>query len=174
MIATHHSLTYLPTAWYYNPFKFIYQTQDRSIEQQYTDGIRIFDFRIGFKKGLPIIKHGLILFNGDIFEILNFLNQHKDTYVMITLEDKNNSKFFIKFCETIVISYPNITFYGGANKYDWNNVIYSFKPANIPYVRPCNQSRWQLGWWPWLYAKLNNKKNIAKYKDVMIDFYEII
>lgn len=173
MIATHHSLTYLPTAWYNKPLKFIYQTQDRSIEQQYADGIRMFDFRIAFKKNKPIAKHGTVSFKGDIFEILSFLNQYKDCYVMITLEENKNFDKFYKFCENIVASYPNITFYGGASKSDWNTTIYSFKPANVPYVRPCNQSRWQLGICPRVYAKKHNKENIAKYKDVMIDFYEI-
>lgn len=78
--ATHNSLTFLPVKGFKKLFKFIYQNQDRSIEQQYTDGIRIFDFRVAFKKNKPIVKHGAVTFKGDIFYYLNYLNQFKDIY----------------------------------------------------------------------------------------------
>lgn len=174
ILATHQSLTYLPVKWFFRPFKFIYQTQDKNIRQQYADGIRVFDFRVSFKDGEPVIKHGLVEFKGDILDILGYLNQKNDSYVRLTLENGGCSEFpdFCKKCEE---NFRNIIFFGGTAKNDWKTELFKFREADVPPLVPCNQSRWEIGWWPWLYAKIHNKKNaiIHKGQNLMVDFYQI-
>lgn len=172
--ATYNSLTFLPVKGFKKLFKFIYQNQDRSIEQQYADGIRIYDFRVAFRKNKPIIKHGIVTFKGDMFYYLNYLNQYKDTYIRIWLEEDKNYSKFINFCKYIENTYKNIKFFGGQSKYNQTKQLYDFHNV-IPPIIECYQSRYKLGWYPYLYAKKNNAQNKKKYKDqnLMLDFYEI-
>ena len=160
MIGSHNSLTYLPVRqWYLKPFKWMAKCQSKPILDQYSKyGIRLFDFRVRFDTGNPIIAHGPFEFesktNCDVLEFLFWLDYVTElsgdpVYVRLILESNKKMKdqdkqelCFQEFCEYCIHKYPHLTFFGG-KKESWTAKIDDF--------------------WPWLYAKLYNKKNYAKY-----------
>ena len=96
---------------------------------------------------------------------------------------------FANECKCLQEFYPHITFFGGNRKYDWKE-IYHFDTdvqLNDMYSSTTNifggsKDHWTAkldDLWPWLYAKLRNKKNIKKYaesegdKVLFIDFVNI-
>lgn len=175
-LGSHNTMTYLkPKKWYLYPFQFIARCQSKNIEKQYMLGARWFDLRIAFdKKGRPEFRHGLMSYKGDVFKVLSFLNNQNDVVVRILLE--KDHPFFKDFCQHIEEQYPNISFTGGQRKSDWTQV-YAFK--NSPcysieenYSSMPTNSKWK-GLWPWLYAKLNNKKEPKTDRDyLLLDFIQ--
>ena len=203
-LGSHNTMTYLkPRKWWQWFGRFIAKCQKLPIEEQYEKGARWFDIRISIpmKNGEhtePIFSHGLVDYKGKTpAEVFKFLGEHKDTYCRIVLEkggEKEEDLF--KF---YVMSWMNI--YGMnvtqvARKGVWQNII---EPnAECPYgpckdlYASCNGDYPQYqnlpgilrsktwsgyiidGLWPWIYAKLNNKKNLKKYKNekitLLIDF----
>ena len=138
-------------------------------------------------------KHGPVWYKTfSLLEILSFFNEMGDCYVRVTLEEtksdskKDNVEFaekrFVSMCRTIEELYPRVKFIGGERRHDWHplfkfryekehgcprtldlysNTTWMFDPA-IPeedgifeYISS--------GWWPWLYAKLKNKKTFKKH-----------
>lgn len=103
---------------------------------------------------------------------------------------------FKKFCNHIESTYRNIVFVGGVRKYDWKR-LYEFgalNPNNIPepelydlYSSTTNifgkrTNTWLDkidDWFPWIYARLYNKKNIKEFfkecstKVLLLDFVNI-
>ena len=193
-------MSYLPVRqWYLKPFCWTARCQSKDIlEQVSTYGIRLFDFRVRFdKNGDLTFAHGPIEYKGDVGSYLNILNDIADNYkcsiyVRIILESNKPMKnqelqeeHFRYFCEDIQKKYTNLTFFGGNRKYDWKE-IYHFN-TNIDLVDKYSSTTNIFGgskdsWiaklddlWPWLYSKLNNKKNKAKYANdnLLIDFVNI-
>lgn len=187
-LASHNSLTYLPCKkWYMIPFNFVAKCQRVSLERQYVKyGIRMFDFRVAFNKdSVPYICHGLMDYKGNIYDFLEYLNKHKDTRVRIILEkenNKNSEELFVKFCKALEQSYPNIRFFGGIKKKGWKQ-LYKFKynPKYDDKYASNNTANKTTGiiiddLYPYIYARLNNKKNIKKGTDkswLFIDFIDI-
>lgn len=187
-LASHNSLTYLPCKkWYMIPFNFVAKCQRVSLERQYVKyGIRMFDFRVAFNKAsVPYICHGLMDYKGDIYDFLEYLNKHKDTRVRIILEkenNKNSEELFVKFCKALEQSYPNIRFFGGIKKKGWKQ-LYKFKynPKYDDKYASNNTANKTTGiiiddLYPYIYARLNNEKNIKKGTDkswLFIDFIDI-
>lgn len=169
------------------PFNFVAKCQRVSLERQYVKyGIRMFDFRVAFNKAsVPYICHGLMDYKGDIYDFLEYLNKHKDTRVRIILEkenNKNSEELFVKFCKALEQSYPNIRFFGGIKKKGWKQ-LYKFKynPKYDDKYASNNTANKTTGiiiddLYPYIYARLNNKKNIKKGTDkswLFIDFIDI-
>lgn len=100
---------------------------------------------------------------------------------------KDQSKqelLFYEFCEYCLANYKNIRFFGGNRKYDWK-VVYNFpeepklddKYSSTTNIFGGDKEHWTAKLddiWPWLYAKLNNKKNIKKYNDDSILFIDFV
>lgn len=194
MIASHNSLTYLkPLKWWMRLFNFMAKCQSKDIKEQYEKyGVRMFDFRIDFNKdGDVLVQHGLMTYNIDrngILEILNYLNRKRSVkYIKISLEcTYKESKdipqwkkdYFIEFCKYVEIKYKNIKFIGGEAKHIWKTV-YEFKTTPLPDAisnYASNTTKCKLDdLWPWLYAKLHNKKAIANntHDYIWLDFIEI-
>lgn len=192
MIGSHNSLTYLPVRqWYLKPFKWMAKCQSKPILDQYSQyGVRLFDFRVRFDTGNPIIAHGPFEFeskkNCDVFEFLFWLDYITElsgdpVYVRLILESNKKMKdqdkqelCFQEFCEYCIHKYPHLTFFGGNRKYDWE-VVYEFgtkdpelldKYSSTTSIFGGKKENWTAkidDFWPWLYAKLYNKKNYAKY-----------
>lgn len=182
IIGTHNSMTYLPLKkWYMYPFNFIAKCQSKTIEQQYESGIRLFDLRINFdKKGNLRFKHGLITYKGRVSDVLNYLNTRKEkVYVRLLLEVNNGEDCvmqevqFIRACKYFEKAYKNITFFCGRAKCSWRQVyVFKFEEPNIKqYVGSMNKNK-LYAIWPWLYAKLYNKKNLREVKEgwILMDF----
>mgnify|MGYP006916054866 CR=1 FL=1 len=117
----------------------------------------------------------------------------KPVFVRILLESNHKMKdqdlqeeHFIYFCENIEKTFKNLIFFGGQRKYDWKT-IYNFK-SKTPTITDRYSSTTSLfgnkgSWvaklddlWPWLYAKIYNKKNIKTFNEegiLLIDFVNI-
>jgi hypothetical protein len=155
-------------------------------------GVILVDFRFKFdKNGQVSFAHGAVRYKGDlnfIKSILEYLNKFENFPVRVLLENKPGYKDqeFINWCKYIEETYTNIKFFGGRNKWNWVE-LYKFKmehPKLEDKYSSCNTDepgKPRTGTYlddlcPILYAKKNNKKNIANgtYKEyLMIDFVEI-
>lgn len=189
-LGSHDSMTYLPPKkWYLYPFRFMARCQSKTIEEQYELGIRMFDIRISFdKEGTPEFRHGLIAYKGDVKSVLEYLNRMGDTHVRIMLEEYRDDKsdfnevLFALACNDWKKHYPKIKFFGGRRKRDWAKIIdFKYDPIYDNKYSSCNTPDGKTGTvlddlWPWLYAKLHNRKNIKKGTDkpwLLIDFVDI-
>jgi hypothetical protein len=164
-------------------------------------GCRLFDFRVRYdKNGDLTFAHGSAYFHGHVETYIGELNDlaanaYGPTYARIILESNSEMKdqasqeeHFKLFCEYIQKTYTNLVFFGGNRKYDWE-VIYNFKTEE-PVLDDKYSSTTELfggehgslrakidDIYPWLYAKLYNKKNIKKGTDkdcLFIDFVDMI
>lgn len=167
------------------PFRFIAKCQKKSIKDQYKLGARMFDLRIGFDGITPIFKHGIIAYKGDVEETLGTINSFEELIkVRLVLEVNKNTKhlgiienLFRFYCERWQQSYKNIEFFAGRRKFDWLQ-LYDFnteEPIIVQKISSMNKSKID-NIWPWLYAKLNNKKSIASHNKntwLFLDFIEI-
>lgn len=186
-LGTHNSMSYLkPKYWFMYPFRFIAKCQNMTIDEQLDAGIRMFDLRISYNIDLiPQFKHGLIAFRGNVESILNHLNNFKEPiYVRFILEVNSTDqdlyikeKYFEIDCKRWEHIYPNLKFFCGRRKYDWKQ-LYKFKldDLNIDQYVSSMQKIGIFKVWPWLYAKLYNKKNIKETNDQkwsLFDFIEI-
>lgn len=177
-LASHNSMTYLPIKkWWLKPFRFIAQCQNKTIEEQYQAGVRMFDIRIAFNKQTPNpeFKHGLMSYKGNVLNTLNEINSFQEPiYVRLILEthkkDSYSEDMFITYCNLFEKQYTNIKFFCGVRKYDWkelyhfNTILPSIKEIYASYQLPKIDDLW-----PWLYAKLHNRK----IKDIEEDFLMI-
>jgi hypothetical protein len=175
LLQSHNSWSYIkPKKWWLRPFHFIAKCQSKSIIEQYFDyDVRVFDLRIRFdKEGNPVVAHGLFVFDIDykkLCEDLDFLNGKKCT-VRILHEVRTKRQYieesvtrFRIFCSTLEYKYPNITFYGGRNLYNWK-IDYEFgkEPTEESFYSSVRKPYLVDDWWPWLYARFNNKKVLKK------------
>lgn len=195
-LASHNTMTYLkPSNILLYPFRFIARCQKLSLDEQINQGVRLFDFRISFnKKGNPVFTHGLMKFKlpkgismYSILFQLDCLACKEDVWVRIINEKDKDYECFSLYCNAIENSYKNIKFYGGYNKKGWK-LLYSFKnqqPNVIDKYASWNNDVFNrgTGWlfddiWPWIYAKLNNKKWRKKYANfdgfLMQDFIGVL
>lgn len=195
-LASHNTMTYLkPSNILLYPFRFIARCQKLSLDEQINQGVRLFDFRISFdKKGNPVFTHGLMKFKlpkgismHSILFQLDCLACKEDVWVRIINEKDKDYECFSLYCGALERSYKNIKFYGGYNKKGWK-LLYSFKnqqPNVIDKYASWNNDVLNrgTGWlfddiWPWIYAKLNNKKWRKKYANfdgfLMQDFIGIL
>ena len=149
--------------------------QDKTIEEQYKAGARLFDVRVVFdKNGIPLPCHGMMKFKGNLYDVFEQMNNFDHpVYCRILNERNENFEEFIKFCIIIKLKYRNITFFGGNNKKDWK-VLFEFD-TKVPYYID-KYSSWNedtsigTGWhlddiWPRIYAFCFNKYWRKKYKD---------
>lgn len=190
-LGSHNTMSYLtPLKWYFRPIAFTAKCQSKTIQEQYEIyGVRLFDLRFKFnKKGEVHFAHGAIEYKGNIGETLNYLNSLDNIPVRIMLENKPGDKEseFKAWCEYLEDTYKNIKFFGGRNKWNWEE-LYKFKhehPKVEDKYSSCNTNepgKPQTGTYiddlcPIWYAKKNNKINRKNgtIKDyLMIDFVEI-
>lgn len=190
VLGSHNSFSYLKTKnLLLRPFSFMARCQNVDIIKQYRlYNVRCFDLRIRFnKKGNLVVAHGAAVYKinkSEVENYLNIINNWKDCYVRILLEVRNkkqynklNKDLFVKQCKEWESKYKNIKFWCGRNLYNWN-VEYKFN--NNPtceelYSSVCSPKLID-DWYPKIYAKKNNKKNIQKgtNKDILlIDFVNI-
>lgn len=160
------------------PFRFFAKCQSRDIASQYIVGARWFDIRIAFdKEGNPEFRHGMMAYKGDVYQVLDFFNYLNDKTMVVRILLEKDSDKFTDFCSYIEQAYPNIRFAGGHRKSDWKQV-YCFKNApsysiEENYSSMPSNPKWY-GIWPWLYAKLRNKKVKTTDKDfLLLDFVHL-
>ena len=200
-LATHNTMTYRkPKQFWAKLVHFIARCQSIDYKKQHELGAKGFDLRLFWDKdGKLEFRHGIFSYNADdIYDILEYANENS-MYVRIMLEIRDyNVKHiknldaikqkFIDFCSQIETKYSNIKFYGGKTINDWKT-IYEFKNkpdikevslySSVTSLFNSNSKFLRIidNLCPWIYAKLNNKKNINAYKNsdclLAIDFINI-
>ena len=189
LLQSHNSWSYIrPKKWWLRPFHFMAKCQSKSIIEQYFKyDVRAFDLRIRFdENGQLVVAHGPFVFDisyKKLCEDLDFLNSKKCT-VRILHEVRNKKQHnwesvdgFRAFCSVMQNKYPNITFYCGRNLYNWE-IDYEFgrEPTEESFYSSVRKPYLIDDWWPWLYARFNNKKVLKKGTDaeiLAIDFVNI-
>lgn len=160
-------------------FKFCYQCQNLTIEEQLNMGVRYFDIRIRLDKNEDwVFAHGMVEFkNCKMFSIFKLINQTKNCTVRLVLEldkvDELQEIEFKDYCKSISVVFSNINFVGGCAKYDWNTKIYDF--GNTVSKESQYKSYFGKAIYPKWYAIKNNKKNKQKGTDkdfLVLDFVE--
>ena len=185
ILGSHNSWSYLPIKqWWLKPFSFIGRCQNLSIEKQYNKGVRCFDLRVRFNKSKIKVCHGYFQYDTDRDELyydLEWLNSKKDVLVRVIHEVRNKKQYtnysfisFNNFCNYISVKYQNIRFWCGRNVYNWNiDYKFTFEPScEEKYSSVCKPKIID-DWWPWLFAKLNNKRILEEKTDkdiLLIDF----
>lgn len=176
-IGTHNSMTYLsPKKWYLYPFQFLAKCQSKTVEEQYNEGIRLFDIRISYTKNKEIeFRHGLLAYKGNVYKTLNYLNSQKNKVkVRIILEKSSleNDEMFVFDLKHFQRMFTNITFYEGRRKNDWEQLL-PLPTLDICQLVSSMDGHGIFRIWPWLYAKVFNKTNLKSYlgtKPLLIDF----
>lgn len=173
---------------------FTAKCQNLSIEQQYEQGIRLFDFRIRFDKNNSIvIAHGIIEYQislTELTQIFRFLDRKaakgETIYIRIFHEIRNkkaHSRYkvhlFSTYCRYFEDTYTYIKFFGGYNLLpNWSRdyIFRNSDPSIEEYYASVRSPKFIDDWWPWFYAIRNNKRirNLKTEKEfVMIDFIEL-
>lgn len=191
-LGSHNSLTYLtPKKWYMRFFRFVAKCQSKNYKEQYESGVRMFDIRLRPSENIdeePTIAHGLMeysTYDGFMNDFLTYLdiNAQEDSstpiYVRFIYErDKNCSDKqednFITLCKQYQDKFKSLHFIGGNRKGDWKQVVkLETSPCYLDLYSSMTWKTWD-DWFPWLYAKFMNKRNIDNFKDsnciLLIDF----
>lgn len=191
-LASHNSWSYAKPQWYIPPFMI--RCQKLTVREQYAAGVRMFDLRLKSNNYRWKAAHGMALFGDGYMADLDYLNGQGDCYVRVLLEYNKKPKdyeticiLFYQECHYMKKKFPNITFFGGQRKWDWEYVFYfgnpypdiidryssttSLFPSGIKFLKFIDDL------WPWLYAKLRNRKSVKEYiakgyfdKWLMLDF----
>ena len=175
ILASHNSLTYCKPQWYFRPLAWFGRCQDKTIEEQYELGVRYFDIRLRFRETWfetkVISGHGLLSYDINVEEILEYLNSKGDCTVRLTLEISFMDKFlkWVEFsrdafkctCNHYSITFTNIIFTGGYEKGSW------IKLVEYPWIH-IYESYWMFSkkrWFPYpkRYAKRNNDHILSAY-----------
>lgn len=175
MIGSHQSLTYAkPLQWYLKPFHFIAKCQKKDCEEQYKLGVRLFDIRIKPYKGTWKVAHGCMIFDIDLYKVLEYLNSKNDCIVQISLEYNKMPKnadviinSFIEEVKRLIGNYPNIKFFGFGTKWNWNKVYAYKEEPNVRILQLVSSTTGNRldDWNPSIFAKLfgNNIEKIEQY-----------
>ena len=187
ILGSHNSWSYLkPKKWWMRPFAFVAKCQCKTLQEQYDLGVRCFDLRVRWRKLKLQVAHGLMVYDITKEQLLNdldFLDKKGDCYVRILHEARNKKQyepsklFFKNFCYVVVADFPNIKWWCGRNLYNWE-VDYDFgqEPSCEEDYSSVSKPRLLDDWWPWLYARLHNRKIRKKGTDadiLLIDYVNI-
>lgn len=203
ILGSHNTMTYLkPKKWWMWFGKFVAKCQKLSIEEQYKKGARWFDIRLSIPKDKsghlePVFSHGWMDYKGVYpAEVFEFLGKHKDAYCRIVLEKGGrDEEDLFRFYVYRWMNLYNMNVVQIAKKGEWKNLIepnaktplgikdaYASCNGNYPQYQNLPGILRYKSWsglliddlWPWVYAKLNNKKNLERYKNeditLLIDF----
>ena len=175
IIGSHNSWSFLPPRkWWLKPFAFIAKCQNKNIFKQLSVyNVKCFDLRARFnKKGEIVISHGFMEYKyskEELFHDLTLLNNN-ECLLRILHEvrikkqyTKESTEKFIALCEEIQAKFPKIKLWCGRNLYNWSvDYDFPYKPSCEEKYSSVCKPRYIDDWFPWVYAKLNNKKNLKK------------
>ena len=186
ILGSHNSWSYLkPKHWYHRPIAFMARCQSLTIQEQYQQGVRCFDLRIRYKKWKLQVAHGNMVYDiteKQLKDDLEYIDSKGDCFVRILHEARTKKQyelskpFFQSFCYTLNSDYPNIYWWCGRNLYNWQRDYNFDKEPSCEEKYSSVTSPALDDWWPWLYARLNNKMILAKGTDkeiLLIDFVNI-
>lgn len=185
-IGTHNSWSFGKCQWWLRPFAFMGRCQSKTIQEQFEAGARLFDLRIG--RNYMQVKHGIFRYENNYEADLAYLDkQPYKVFVRVVLEVMKptyaDKELFAAVCGALSCDFPGITFFGSWAKGEYNKPI-SYHNTEIGEQDLCDRyssvcrvwpwlPKWATCWWPWLYARVNNKRNINRHsgsKWLFIDF----
>lgn len=168
------------------PFAFMARCQCKTIQEQYDLGVRCFDLRVRWERWQFVVAHGMVVYDiteQQLMEHLRFLDEKGDCMVRVIHETRTKKQyepsepFFQSFCYRVRGDYQHIRFWCGRNLYNWeydyqfgDNTTYEEKYASVCKPRIIDD------WWPWLFARLHNRKIRQKGTDkdvLLIDYVNI-
>lgn len=180
MIGSRCSFSYLPAKkWWMRPFEFMAKCQEKTIQEQYTHGVRLFDLRIRFDdRGCPYVCHGLLVYRmteEELLKELDWINSMGDCFVRVLLETMKvhlngnlgvyQEECFVKWCSELERFYHNIKFTGGESKMI-QKVAYDFKTETQPTIKEGSST-----WWPKLRYLIKGREKEKENVDFnLIDF----
>lgn len=190
VLGSHNAWSYLkPKKWWMWPFVFTAKCQKYDIRTQYDKyNSRCFDLRVSFNEdGEVNVVHNLMQYKinpSSLNDDLQWLNDKGDVYIRLLLDVRFKKNYtqqqrdmFKAYCEQLVNKFPQLTFICGRNLYNWeveydfgNNVSIEELYSSVQPPKIIDD------WWPWIYAKLHNKENIANNTDrdvLLVDFVNI-
>lgn len=189
VIGSHNSWSYLkPKQWWLRPFAFVARCQNIDIRTQYFFyKVQCFDLRICFDKHKNLqLCHGNMKYKyseEQLYKDLNFLNNRcNQCYIRVLYDVRSKKQYkdsdlFKERCKELEQKFPNLIFWCGRNLYNWNvDYEFKYKPTCIEKYSSVCPPKYLDDWFPWIYAKLNNKKIRKKEFDseiLLIDFVNI-
>lgn len=187
-LGSHNAWSYLPPKkWWMKLIGFTAKCQHVSIREQYKKyNVKCFDLHVNTSGGYVHVVHGKVEYDISYKELkqeLRWLDYRKDVSVRVILDIRNKKEFtekaqdeFIKMCKLFEKSYKNIKFWCGRNLYNWE-VTYQFayEPSCEEKYSSVCKPKIVDDWWPWLFAKKNNKELVQEGTDkdiLLIDFVD--
>lgn len=191
---THNSATSSKLVWWQRPFSWIInltsKCQNKSIEQQLKDGVRLFNLQVTYYKNNWYFSHGLAIYEEDLFDVLKLFKKYAKSedpiYFQLYLDKcfwtKQDQFEFAKLVSSVKYEFccPYLVmltaWIEGTNKY----------PHKSSSKITIEEHYWSAGWaknksWvdkiplPKRHAKIYNQKykDNCKAKYLMLDFYNI-
>lgn len=150
-LGTHNSATGGQLLWWLKPFAWVInptsKCQDRSIQEQLQDGVRLFNLQVAYVGGKWRFSHGLALYREDVMltirQLRAWATKHEPIYIQLYLDRcfwcKQNIEKFEKFinhvkdtlcCECFCMLPPwvegtDITYEGGSFSLRWEERYWS-------------------------------------------------
>ena len=192
ILGTHNSATSGRLVWWQRPFGWLLhltsRCQDRTIEQQLLDGVRLFNLQVCYYKGEWHISHGLCIYETKLMDVLDTLKTCEERVIFQLYFDKSfwveqNEEEFVKLVGEVKRKYCSPRFIlqkawvEGTNKF----------PHKTSYKLSIEERYWTKDWaeklakqWceklplPQMHAEKYNKtyKADCKSEYLMLDFYE--
>ena len=170
MIGAHNTLSaYKPIKWWARLFKFAYRCQNKTIEQLVAEGITFFDIRVCWNDFEGLGAHGIAEFNVSPWNQISYICKNVEKPIIRLILEKGNEldkELFILAASHAQRQFDNAKFIGGNYKPTWERLIqFPYDDIQDNIIQKVGsmdtKHRWWGAIWPWLYAKIYNKQNLA-------------
>lgn len=174
MIGAHNCLTaYRPTKWWMGLVSPVWKCQRLTIGELIEKGVEFFDIRVSRDNDRWVGAHGIAKVDVEIWPLVYAIADGVSSPVIrLILEhgDKWEQTMFASMCNKLELIFPSVKFIGGNFKPTWEK-LYDFESDDIgdnicQMVGSMDVKRkWFGAVWPWLYARLYNKRHLATVED---------
>lgn len=197
IIASHNTFSYRsPKKWYMRPIKFMAKCQAYDYKTQHEKfGVDCFDLRLFWDEdGNLEFRHGPFSYDASDFdEILRYCEDN-DILLRVLFEERlfpkslavisqkmNMRQLFKDTCAYIEENYPKIRCFRGVNCGNFSETLHTFKDSSkyiedgwYSSVTSLFKSENKIlrvidDFWPWLYARLKNRKNRKMFEEKYAD-----
>ena len=196
-LGTHNSATggellwwLKPLAWVINPTS---KCQDKTIQEQLSDGVKVFNLQVAYIGGKWRFSHGLALYKEDVIltirQLRAWATKHEPIYIQLYLDKswwcKQNVEEFEKLIEAVKCGYCSDCFFLLPPWVEGTEITYKGSECKLSW----EERYWTQGWAKkcaedWLdylpLPKRHARKFNAQYKSeckkeyLMLDFYNIL
>ena len=190
---THNSATGGELLWWLKPLSWIInptsKCQDRTIQEQLADGVKLFNLQVAYVGGKWRFSHGLAVYKEDVMltirQLRAWATKHKPIYFQLYLDKcfwcRQNKIEFEKLIRYIKDNYCNDSFLLLPPWIEGTNITYKGSDCNLSW----EERYWTMGWakstkkWynyiplPKRHAKKYNSKYKSECKKeyMMLDYY---